>query len=105
MPAPSLGHPTIPMDENLSIKRVNRFRVSSMTCTEKHPGLCRARDSAYLGKALALAQQLSNFVGASLDSKGVGQALMCFSACYAGENGVQTHEHHRAFLCYLQHPR
>jgi hypothetical protein len=48
-PAASLGHMTVAAQEGVDTDKLLAYRVSQMTCKEKHPGLCKTRDAQHLG--------------------------------------------------------
>ena len=104
LPAPSLGHMTVPAAAAFNVDDVSRFRVSNFTCKDKHPGLCATRDARHLAVSLSLAKQVSRFLSTRVCEDEVGSALVRLSAFYdeAGEDGSPLQEHYHLFVADIQ---
>lgn len=108
LPQPSFGHRVVTASEGFDLKGVSKFRADSMTCKERHFGLCRTLDAEFYDIAIAVAWRVCAFI-ARICQKGdcSGNVLFRFSAKYRaeGRDGYEYRHDHAMLALLVAKPR
>ena len=104
LPKPSLGHPIVPAAA-ANTDPASAFRARSMTCAEKHFGLCKTEDSAIYQDVVSLSWKIMRSIQKickTSEGDMCGDLLLRLTVRLAVGGGVIQQDHYHVMLAMMQ---